>query len=1141
MTDLAQKMLALRDRKGWNLADGLVRQAAKDAEGTVESLTTRFRYVGVTHPSEVLQQLVQLRHEALSGSADNGSGTATGVGSGPADGSGPAADGSVSTGWSGPPAWYRQMAEAPVPEPPAPSAPAAEPVRPSGDAPSGPPAWYRAMAEEQTLSAPGPGPTDPAAAPGPLPATPAGVSGPPPGPRAVTEADLPDLVLVSRAVDDFAESDGRMRVAVDAAGRTVIHWSPRPATTGSIVYLLCGAAATVPSSVDLGGRLVLTLANQVVLDSTEHGYFAVYAYEVGDAADLVRAVAVRHAVGRALAEVRELEVEAAEHGVLLSWRRPTGVDRIRVMRSRPDQPLPAGPDPSLLVAFSGDRFRDGDVEPGATYSYRVYTEAAALGAADGSFESSPGLVRTVTVPGRPDAVSDLDATVVVRDGRVGVSASWSRPVRGSVSVHLAPGAPNGETMLAVPQSPAQWELQEPLLGPRCREPVTPVPGETDGPDGAGRDRIVWTPLDTQADGGRHSQWTVSVVTEFSGVRVIGAQKTILHVGDIEELEIEERLDWQLVRSTWPTGASFLGVWVVAPGEPSWGPPARSVTREQFELHGGVTFALGPEPVDVLLQGYTLYGGNPVSGGQFRTSYPGRWTVRYELNPVGRFGSGRRLALQVDRAGWPDLSFLLIADPTGFPLSADGPSVQTVHRGELPASALQPGQWVTAAPEVKVPRNAATRLMVWTSHGLPVAVVDPLTAVEVARPAPRAVAGLRCPRCLRASDPRAQYFRCEGSCAREPDLALTYLRSPGATDPGQMIVDRPVFVHERQARVERRTEVLEPPVDTALCPRCQQASQRHVCPQCHTDLPPHWWSADVLGVVMIGARSSGKTTYLSELIDHLERVVLPGMGGHLQPIDPASQAKLDEHRAGYRKGRLAQGTQSAGAEPAVLRPMIASLGHVPGGRQRTLALFDVAGEDMSRAETVRPYAPALAGADLIVLLIDPLQLNGVREWVQGTVPLPPQGDSALTVVGNAIQEIRRLTNTPVDRLAPRVAVVIGKFDGLQAAARATGSSVSRLIGPGNRLWQDPYAVDRSLYLEPDGRRVHDEVRALLLAMNEHTLVHLVENSFEVGHVRYFAVSSLGHGPRGRQLSEAGASPQRVGDPLRWLLWSAGWGS
>ena len=130
-------------------------------------------------------------------------------------------------------------------------------------------------------------------------------------------------------------------------------------------------------------------------------------------------------------------MEPAEHGVLLSWTRPAGVDRVRVLRSLPDQPLPSRPDPSLLLRFTGDTFRDSDVEPGAAYSYRVYTEAQTLGSQDGSFESSAGLVRTVTVPGRPDAVTDLRAAIELRDGRPGVTVGWTRPGRGTAVIYLS--------------------------------------------------------------------------------------------------------------------------------------------------------------------------------------------------------------------------------------------------------------------------------------------------------------------------------------------------------------------------------------------------------------------------------------------------------------------------------------------------------------------------------------------------------------------------------------------------------------------------------------------------------------------------------------------------------------------------------
>lgn len=1202
MADLVTTMTALRDARGWRVPDGLIRAAARNDGGSIESLDRAFQRTGVQQPREILGQLVELRAEAermlarqLATSAPSPSAPGTGPSpfpaaaapppaASPSPGSGPgrATDPHAHPEWQGPPSWYRSLPERE--ETAEPAAPRLSVVPdPVPEPAPGPPQWYRELqakerakeSEDAVPAAPTPDPdaTDPfgrrparhradeppavsrpagpawprpastvapgaamvpgsaAARPAPAaPTTPVAPSVERAAPSPVVADDLPDPAVLSPEWDAFAESDATLRAVVDSTGRTILRWDEHVPTAGSTsVYLVCGAPDTVPESPSAAERVLVTVDRQVILPDTRHRFFAVFAYPVRSAAELPDATAVRHAIGRVLTEVADLVVEPAEHGVLLSWTAPDGIDRVRVMRSLPGRPLPKGPDASRQLTFRGHTFRDVDVEPGVTYTYRVYTESPVLGAHDGSIESSPGLERTVTVPGRPEPVTELRGQIRYRDERVGVGASWRPPARGTVTLYVAPGGPNADTVVGRTLSAEQWALQVGLLGERIREPVVAVED---------RDTIPWIPLDTHVDGGRHSQWTISAVTELSGTRIIGAQDVMLHVGDIDEVQIEERVDWQLVRSTWPTGATFLGVWFVPPGGRSHGAPMRLVNREEFDRFGGVGCTLGPEPVDVLLQGATRYGGDYIRGGQVREAYPGRWTVRWDLAAVNRFGSSRSLQLLVDRPHWPNLSFMLLADTTGFPLGTDGPTVQRVCQGEVPHTALTPGQWVMAVPEVRVPKGAHLRLLVWTGSGTPPIVIDPV-GPPVAPPGPAPAAALHCPRCLREADMRVQQFRCQGSCEPRIDPGLTQLRHPGSSDPADAVVAKPVFPVPRSSHQERRETVLDPPQPTAHCPNCGVQSRQEVCPHCHADLPPNWWAHEVLGVVMVGARQSGKTTYLSGLVGHLETTLLPAVGGHLRPIDAESEAKLTAHRNMIRAGELFPSTLSAAQNEELLRPMIASIGRAPGGRNRAISLFDVAGEDMSRPETVRPYAPALAHADLIVILIDPLQLPGVRDWLHGVIPLPEQGAPPLTVVGNVVNEIRLLRGIPTGPLPNRAAVVFAKFDGIQAVAKEPQSPLSRLIGPGNALWRDPYVVQPGLYQEPDGRRVHDEVRALLLAMNERALVDEVEQSFQ--EFRYFALSALGHGPKGRQLTDAGASPQRVGDPIRWLLFSRGWGT
>lgn len=1230
MADLVATMTALRDAKGWPLADGLIRAAARNDGGSIDSLDRAFRRTGVEQPREVLGRLVELRAAAEQMLARSPAGPPSTPVTGPSSSPSPSRSGSAPSSaspsasssaspstvaggsdpasgpdWQGPPSWYRSLPDRE--ETPAPAAPRLSVVPDPAPQPApGPPQWYRdlqakdaadaaAATAAATPAAATPAPpapparlpldpdaTDPfgrqparhradgpvGAQPSPVqpsPAQPSGAwpspgqpstgrapapwagsphrttgsdrpAGSPAGPpepaptRPVTADELPDPATLSSEWDAFVESDATLKAVVDSTGRTILHWDAHVPPSGSTaVYLVCGSVDEVPESPSAGDRLAVTLERQVIVPDARHRFFAVFAYPVRSAADLPDATAVRHAIGRVLTEVADLVVEPAEHGVLLSWTAPAGVDRVRVMRSLPGRSLPRGPDTSRQLTFRGHTFRDGDVEPGATYTYRVYTESLVLGAPDGSIESSPGVERTVTVPGRPDPVAELRGQIMHRDGRVGVSASWRPPTRGEVTLYVAPGGPNADTVVGRTLSADQWALQVDLLGERIREPIVAVED---------RDTVPWIPLDTHVDGGRHSQWTISAVTEFSGTRIIGAQDVMLHVGDIDEMEIEERVDWQLVRSTWPTGATFLGVWFVPPGGRSHGAPMRLVNRDEFDRFGGVGVALGPDPVDVLLQGATRYGGDYIRGGQFRKAYPGRWTVRWDLVTVNRFGSTRSLHLFVDRPHWPNLSFMLLADTTGFPLGTDGPTIQRVCQGELPAVALVPGQWIPAVPEVRVPKGAHLRLLVWTGSGTPPIVIDPV-GPPVAPPAPAPAPPLHCPRCLREADLQVQQFRCQGSCDPRIDHGLTQLLHPGSSDPADEVVAKPVFAVPRSRRQERRETVLDPPATTAHCSNCGVPSRQEVCPHCHSDLPPNWWAHEVLGVVMVGARQSGKTTYLSGLVGHLETTLLPATGGHLRPIDPESEVKLTAHRNMIRAGELFPSTLSVAQNEQLLRPMVASIGRAPDGRNRAISLFDVAGEDMSRTETVRPYAPALAHSDLIVILIDPLQLPGVREWLHGVVPLPEQGAPPLTVVGNVVNEIRLLRGIPTGRLPNRAAVVFAKFDGIQAVAKEPQSPLSRLIGPGNALWRDPYVNQPGLYSEPDGRRVHDEVRALLLAMNERALVDEVEQSF--AEFRYFALSALGHGPKGRQLTDAGASPQRVGDPIRWLLWSRGWGT
>ena len=381
MKDLAERMIALRNQRGLQIGeDGIILLAAKDSRGTFESLDSRFRMAGLPQTPAVLRVLVDLRAEAMRREPEGRNGAR------PPAASTPALSHTLSANASPRPA----RADGPPASTGAWSPPAVVPAtrsvrggrRPAGAGPAG---WSRHPGLTQPTAhsrrAPHPGPATGSAPP---PAQPAREPAQPTPAWPIVDPsqdqDLPALQLFSPAVDAFGATDSRL-VLRPSGDELLARWLPLAAAgAAEVVYLVCAAKSGVPRTPDDGQRLIATRATSARVPNQGH-YFAVFAYPVEHVSQLVAATAHRHAVGRRLPEVEDLTVTGEMHGVLLTWRRPRSIDRVQVMRSLPDEELPDVLDRSLLLTFSGDGFRDESAEPGAVYEYKVYTEAAGLGAA----------------------------------------------------------------------------------------------------------------------------------------------------------------------------------------------------------------------------------------------------------------------------------------------------------------------------------------------------------------------------------------------------------------------------------------------------------------------------------------------------------------------------------------------------------------------------------------------------------------------------------------------------------------------------------------------------------------------------------------------------------------------------------------
>jgi hypothetical protein len=382
-----------------------------------------------------------------------------------------------------------------------------------------------------------------------------------------------------------------------------------------------------------------------------------------------------------------------------------------------------------------------------------------------------------------------------------------------------------------------------------------------------------------------------------------------------------------------------------------------------------------------------------------------------------------------------------------------------------------------------------------------------------------MAGLVCPYCFAETTRRRLEFRCvgpgagrTGGCA--PVRDEIYARHRG-TDVGAVLP--PAF--KADGRKPRAVHEV-----------CGQLSLRRICPNCHSDLPGDYCDVDSRMLALIGAKNSGKSTYIGVLIHELLNRVGQELGASLNACDDRTSRRYhnDFERPLYQEKHLLPVTQSAASDlraPLVYRLTVPRRRRLPGRRSAslTLVLFDTAGEDLTSEESVDRHLRYIGAADAIVFLVDPMELPGaapnVRPSARGTPP-PQPADHPLDVIRRVTALLRAKLAVPAPkRLSIAVAMALTKIDALDASV-AVNSPLHRDRRRNGRL----DLVDRGL--------VEEQIRALMARWNAGSLDRELADSYRAHGL--FGLSALGRTPRGDAVDPAGISPHRVEDPLLWLL-------
>jgi hypothetical protein len=374
--------------------------------------------------------------------------------------------------------------------------------------------------------------------------------------------------------------------------------------------------------------------------------------------------------------------------------------------------------------------------------------------------------------------------------------------------------------------------------------------------------------------------------------------------------------------------------------------------------------------------------------------------------------------------------------------------------------------------------------------------------------------LSCPYCYHAFAEREILFRCSGRaaaggapCERQVDTTLLTKMRLSALLP-------PVFAGDGRK-------------DEAVCPDCHWPTRTQVCPGCHSHLPATFRAAQGRLIALVGPSEAGKTAFMTVLIHELRHQAGERLNSSTIGADDTTQERFtrDYEWPLYKRSLLFSRTTTA--EQDYVTPLVFRFTMDQRTRFRVhqkellLSFADSAGEDLVSFAKIELMAHYLAAADAVMVLIDPLQFQSVRDLLAPGTPMPHRAQQEEGPTATVDRITRLLAAGSASALIEKpVAVVLTKLDTLWPVL--PHDSALRAPGP-----------DIPFFDASDSAAVQSEIRELLQRWSAAALDRIVQQHY--ARFQYFAVSALGAAPTAEnRIPDQGIRPYRVTDPFMWLL-------
>ncbi|MDR0719583.1 MAG: hypothetical protein LBF78_08110 [Treponema sp.] len=310
--------------------------------------------------------------------------------------------------------------------------------------------------------------------------------------------------------------------------------------------------------------------------------------------------------------------------------------------------------------------------------------------------------------------------------------------------------------------------------------------------------------------------------------------------------------------------------------------------------------------------------------------------------------------------------------------------------------------------------------------------------------------------------------------------------------------------------------------------CGKVASKILCPNtmCNSQIPNDMLATPNLLFSIVGVSGSGKTNYITVMLEELSRT-----GGLKLALGYQNIETRNIHRKNckliYEDHKKPEATPSGGVPPQIWRIKNLNRQTKTNIQTYTFSIFDGAGEDHENLDLNSSQCRYIAVSEAIMIVIDPMILRSVKNSLNPAVYAnsvsfvgDPADKNSGDVVNNISTYIKNISGIGVNqKINIPVAVIFSKMDALMDDFRNRPVSNS-----------SPHEKE-GCFLYSDCRAVDADIRSWLISNGESAFMNALEANFK--EFTFFGVSSYGSVPKSADELYA-VHPHRVLDPILWFF-------